>query len=109
MPARPQINVDIGLTAQQQVWELIEHYVEHEQRLAVQYLLQAVDEAKHRIAENPGIGAAFPKPYPTVAASGHRWFKVHRYWFAFRTAGSKATITNVFFDTADIVRRVDRS
>jgi hypothetical protein len=39
----------------------------------------------------------------------HCWIKVGRYWVAFRIVAGDAIITNVFFDTADIARRVDET
>ena len=92
--------------AQKQLRELRSFYLEKERYDAYRNLPDAIREARRRIGVDPGGGATYPGPYPRMAAWGYRWIKVHRYWFGGSMRRGYPVITNVFFVTANMPRRV---
>jgi plasmid stabilization system protein ParE len=72
---------------------------------AIRALLVALETAWQKITSNPTAGLAAPRPYPHLARPGRAWVKAGRYWIAY-TASPTPVITAVFYDAADIPRRV---
>ena len=91
--------------ATRQVDALIQHYEEHQRGGAVQARLAALDEAERKIEQNPAGGLVAPRPYPHNARQGRAWVKSGRYWIAYSTT-KPPMIVAVFYETADIPRRV---
>jgi plasmid stabilization system protein ParE len=91
--------------AAQQVRELRQHYEDRDRVEAVRGLVAALEAGWQRIVADPAIGLAAPRPYPQLAHPGRLWIKAGRYWIAYSAAGSPC-ITGVFYETANIPRRV---
>jgi hypothetical protein len=74
---------------------------------AARRLIETYDVAVGRIAGDPDVWVAHPRPYPDLARYGFRWIKVHRYWFAYEP-GPSPVITNIFDEAGDMPRHIDR-
>ena len=96
----------IGFTARaaRQFRELREYYEDRERPEALPGLISAVREASRKIEENPQAGLAAPRPYPHLAKADRLWIKQGRYWVAYDSG--TPVIVGVFFETADIPRRL---
>jgi plasmid stabilization system protein ParE len=88
-----------------QVGALVQHYEDSRRPEAIRALFAALDVAEQRIESNPSAGLAAPRPYPQVARKGRAWVKSGRYWVAYSIA-QPPVIVAVFYDTADIPRRI---
>ena len=92
--------------AREQADALLDHYLQNDYEQAYEKLVDAIAEAVALIEANPTGGATYPRPYPSIAAFGFRWIKVHRYWFGWSLIRGYPVLTNVFFDTAFIEGRI---
>ena len=72
---------------------------------ATSNLLAALSQAMKQIADDPNGGLGAPRPYPALAQPGRAWTKAGRYWFAY-SLDTPPVITAVFYDAADIPRRL---
>lgn len=97
--------IEYAPRALRQVDALLAHYQELHREGAAQGLLTALAEAERRIENNPAIGLRAPRPYPQLARQGVAWIKAGRYWIAYQ-AGSVPVIVGVYFETANIPRRL---
>lgn len=97
----------IGYTreAAQQVDDLRTHYEGRNRLEALRNLAAALNEAESRIERDPGAGLPAPRPYPVLSCAGRAWMKAGRYWIAYSLT-SPPVILGVFFDAADIPRRI---
>ena len=91
--------------AERQIVALRHHYEDLGRTTAVCALIAALDEAEGRIERDPAAGLAAPRPYPKLARYGLAWIKSGRYWIAYST-GQSPVIVGVFFETANIPRRM---
>lgn len=93
--------------AQNQLNALTEHYESLGRDDAIRNLMTALVDVSAKIEAVGGLGLHAPRPYPEIAALnlGFRWLKMGAYWFAF-TPAPDMTITNIFYETADIPARV---
>ena len=91
--------------AGQQVRDLRRYYEDRERADAIQGLTNALQSAWRKITANPTIGLAAPRPYPEIARPGRLWIKSGRYWIAYSPT-NPPVIVGVFYETADIPRRV---
>ena len=91
--------------AARQVRALRQHYEERDRPEAARGLATALEAAWRKIVTTPGMGLPAPRSYPNLARSGQRWIKAGRYWIVYSSEG-KPTIVGVFYETADIPRRV---
>jgi hypothetical protein len=91
--------------AERQVTALRHHYENLGRAAAVRALLASLDEAVRRIERDPSAGLPAPRPYPRLARYGLSWIKAGRYWIAYGT-GHPPVIAGVFFETANIPRRL---
>ncbi len=91
--------------AEQQFNALVRHYERLGRSEAIQNLISAVEQAADKIAADPSVGLAAPRPYPDLAAPRRAWVKTGRYWIAYRTT-TPPIITGIFFETADIPTRL---
>ena len=96
--------IPLSLTAREQYFELIRHYLEREREEAVNRLISALEEARRLIGEGYVNAVDHPSVYGGLARDGVKWVKCHRYWFAFTL--DEPVIFNILWDAADIVRRV---
>ena len=87
-----------------QVESLEKFYIEAKRPEAIRHLAYALAEASLIILNAPDRGLRAPRPYPDLAALGLLWVRRGRYWIAYDPSGP--TIAGVFFDTADIPRRI---
>lgn len=94
------------LFARDQAEALFDFHLENERPQAYRNLLTTIRIAASRIEAEPTGGSSYPAPYRGISRWGFRWIKIHRYWFAWSTARGYPLITNVFFDTSDIVARI---
>lgn len=84
---------------------LLAHYEERGRPEATAGLLAAIKGASARIERTPDVGLPAPRPYPSLAGDGRRWIKEGAYWIAYSTT-EPPVILGVFYETADIPRRV---
>lgn len=101
--------VTITATARAQIEALERHYVDLGRDAAIIRMTEAIALAAARIEEQAGPFRPAPRPYPDLADLGFRWLKAGRYWVAFAPSLSGYAITGVFFETADIPRRGERT
>jgi plasmid stabilization system protein ParE len=99
----------IGYTkrADDLVDDLVAHYRRKRRPEAILNLNQALATAESEIQADPGTGFSAPRPYPTVIVHGWLWRHVGGYWIAWRRRPA-LLITAVFWDQADIPRRLRR-
>jgi plasmid stabilization system protein ParE len=90
--------------AEAQLAALELYYLEKRRPQALRNLAHALAEVSLLILDNPGRGAAAPRPYPELAEHGLLWLKQHRYWFAYDPKGP--TIAGIFFETSDMPGRM---
>lgn len=91
--------------AERQLAALIRHYTQIGRPEAKRNLIAAIDGAVDRIERDPAGGLPAPRPYPDLARPGRAWIKVGRYWIAYSTT-QPPVVVGVFFDTANIPRRI---
>ncbi len=92
--------------ADRQTEALFDHYVAKNRIEAALRLREAIGRAL-TIADQVHLATrAYPSAYRSLRALGLRWFKVHRYWFAFVENGSQRVITPVVHDQANIPSRI---
>jgi len=96
----------IGFSARaaRQFRDLRKHYEDLERPEATRGLIAALEDASRKIEANPTAGLAAPRPYPHLARSDRLWIKAGRYWIAYDP--TIPVIVGVFFETANIPRRV---
>ena len=97
--------ISISPRARRDIRELQRHFLDKGRPEAVENLLAAVREASGIIGRDQDAGIASPRPYPQLERRRIAWVKVHRYWIGYRQ-DPKPTIAAVFYDTADIPRRL---
>lgn len=85
--------------------DLRRHYESLDRDTAIRALMRALAEAEARIELAPGVGLPAPRPYPQLARPGRAWVKSGRYWIVYTTT-SPPVIAGVFYDAADIPRRL---
>jgi len=93
--------ISLSPEAEAQVDRLIAYSEEKARHAAAINLLDALERAKQRIAQNPESGLAAPRPYPTLSRHGRRWIIEGRYWISCSLT-TPPVISGVFFATADI-------
>jgi plasmid stabilization system protein ParE len=91
--------------AARQVRALRQHYEELGRPEATRNLVAAIEAAWREITMNPSAGLPAPRPYPRLARPGRGWVHAGRYWIAYIIRPSPAIVA-VFFETADIPRRL---
>jgi plasmid stabilization system protein ParE len=91
--------------AERQLAALLRHYTRIGRPEAKRNLISAIDGAVDHIERDPAGGLPAPRPYPDLARPGRAWIKVGRYWIAYSTT-QPPVIVGVFFDTANIPRRI---
>jgi hypothetical protein len=96
--------IPLSLTAREQYFELIQHYLEKEREEAVNRLIGALEDARRLIDAGYHNAVDHPSVYSRLARDGVKWVKCHRYWFGFTV--DEPVIFNILWDAADIVRRV---
>jgi len=89
-----------------QVESLFKHYLEKEKYEAYSNLQSAVSNARDRIEADPGLGKPYPSNYPKMARWRFLWLNEGSYWFGWTNARGRPVITNVFYKTARMWRRV---
>ena len=94
------------LAARDQALALLHAYRDSRRNGAFRNLLDAILIAADTIEAALTGGSAYPKPYPRMAKWGFRWIKVHRYWFGWSMARGYPVVTNIFFETSRMWRRV---
>ena len=92
--------------AQAQLGALEQHYASLGRERAIEQLVDALSSAAARIEAQAGPFLPSPRPYPQLSDYGWRWLKQARYWFAFATIEEAYVITGVFFESADIPKRL---
>jgi plasmid stabilization system protein ParE len=97
--------IEYSPRARRQITALRNHYENLDRSAAVSGLMAALDDAERRIDRDPDGGLPAPRPYPHLARSGVAWIKAGRYWIAYTPAEPKVVV-GVFFETADIPRRL---
>ncbi len=90
--------------AEVHVDRLIAHYETKERLEAAIYLLNALEQAKLRIARTPEAGLEAPRPYRDLKRPGRRWIVEGRYWISYSLT-RPPVISGVFYVTADIPNR----
>ncbi len=94
--------ISLSPEALAQLEGLLQHYERIE---AAENLLAAIEQARNHIARAPEAGLTAPRPYRDLAVLGLRWIEAGRYWVAYSNT-SPPIINNVFYDAADIPRRL---
>lgn len=89
-----------------QVEALLDHYLGDEKYEAYSNLLAAVENARDRIEADPDRGKRYPSNYPTMARWRFLWLNEGSYWFGWTDARGYPVITNVFYETTRMWRRV---
>ncbi|MFC7332726.1 type II toxin-antitoxin system RelE/ParE family toxin [Rhodocista pekingensis] len=93
-------------TAADQIRSLFRFYLAKDRPDAALRLIDAVREAMAAMEAGPPAGRPHPGAWTRLSGRGLRWFRVHRYWFAYSTASGRPVVTNVLYDRADIPRRI---
>ncbi len=96
--------IRLSAAAEQQLDELLGHYIRLGRPEASRALIAAVDRAMLQIERDPAVGLPSPRPYPQLARPGEAWLRSGRYWFTY-TTDHPLTIVAVFYDAADIPGR----
>jgi plasmid stabilization system protein ParE len=96
----------LTVVAAEQFEALLDHYMQRGRDEAVRRLRVAVGQALTTIDAAPTAGGPFPGSYRDVARWGFRWIWVHRYWFGYIVQDGDAVVTNIFYETANIPKRV---
>jgi len=95
--------VKISPTAREQLADLRRHYRRKDRPEAIQNLSKAIRLAAQQITE--GKGRPYPGPYRELARPERAWIHAGRYWILYTTAKPNVILA-VFYDTADIPRRL---
>jgi hypothetical protein len=98
----------ITAAAQAQLEALESYCAKLGRDLAAVRMAEAVSHAASRIEAQAGPFWTAPRPYPELSWYGWQWLKVGRYWIAFTPIAGGHAITGVFFETANIPRRLSR-
>jgi plasmid stabilization system protein ParE len=98
--------VVITTTARAQLEALEDHYAELGRDVAAIRMTESVAVAAARIERQAGPFWPAPRPYPDVAGYGWRWLKEGRYWIAFTVTPEGYAATAIFYETANIPRRL---
>jgi plasmid stabilization system protein ParE len=91
--------------ARQQIAGLRAHYERLDRPEATVRLQAALAAAERQIEARPASGIPAPRAYPELARPGRAWIKAGRYWVTY-TVTTPPVILGVFYETADIPRRV---
>ncbi len=91
--------------AQEQIAALEAHFERLGRPEATRNLLEALIEAERFITQRPERGLQAPRPYPSLVREGRLWVKARRLWVWYAPM-EPPVIYSVFFDSADIPRRV---
>ena len=91
--------------AARQITDLQDHYHSIERFEAADRLTDAVDAVLAQIDREP-LFRRHPATHEELRSLGLRWVHVHRSWFGYVMAGGEARIDYVFYDRADIPRRL---
>jgi len=89
-----------------QLEELFEYYLEKEKYEAYTSLRISVQNARDRIEADPGRGKPYPSNYAKMVRWRFLWLNEGSYWFGWTNARGAPVITNVFYETARMWRRV---
>lgn len=75
---------------------------------AAEKLIEAVEEAMRRMDAGPPFGTPYPATYQRMQKHNLRWFKVHRYWFAYKQeqGQQRPVVVQVLFDQANMPKRL---
>jgi hypothetical protein len=98
--------IPLSRQARKQIAALAHHYDARGRPAAFRNLLLALREASSMIERDPAGGLPAPRPYPQLAEPGQAWVKAGRYWIAYQTAPPPPTIVAVFYETANIPKRL---
>ena len=85
--------------------DLLDHYEDLGRLEAAWKLLEALEEAEHRISTDPSASRSAPSPYPQLKQPGRAWIRAGRYWIR-HTLDEPPVIVGVFFEAADIPSRL---
>lgn len=97
--------ISLSPEAEAQVDRLIAYYEAKGRVAASVNLLNALEQAKRRIAQTPKSGLAAPRPYPGLKRLGRRWIIQGSYWISY-SLQTPPVISGVFYVTADIPNRI---
>ena len=92
--------------AQAQIRALFKHFRDNERYEAHVNLSRTLRIARDRILADPFAGELYPSNYPGMAQWHYLWIKEHRYWIAWSMKRGYPVITNVFYNTSAMWRRV---
>jgi plasmid stabilization system protein ParE len=92
--------------ARAQIQGLYKHYLKRKRYEAHVNLTKALRAARARIESDPHSGEPYPSKYHALARWQYLWLKEHRYWIAWSNRRGYPVITNVFYDTSAMWRRV---
>jgi plasmid stabilization system protein ParE len=98
----------IGQTAQKQINDLVDYYLDHNRPEAIDNLRAAVVTALARVELPSTRPRRFPATYSGLASLGMLWLREHVYWFGYgKAADGVTTIVNVIHESANIPARVE--
>lgn len=91
--------------AARQIRALRQHFERLGRPEATRNLVAAIENACHQITSDPAAGLPAPRPYPNVAMRGRAWVQAGRYWIAYVTSPTSASVA-VVYGAADIPSRL---
>ncbi len=98
----------IGPTAQKQIDDLVDYYLDHNRPEAVDTLRAAVVIALARVELPATRPRRFPATYRGLGSLGMNWLRDHVYWFGYgKASDGVTTIVNVIHVSANIPARVE--
>ncbi len=92
--------------AEQHFDKLVQHYESLDRPEAIRNLVAAIVRAASLIDADPYGGLPAPGAYLDLAKPGRLWRKAGRYWISYRPKAMPPVITGIFYETADIPRRL---
>lgn len=98
--------IPLSPAAERQLDELTRYYAERGRDVAIDNLVSSVERASARYLAKRGPFYDAPRPYPALLRPGWRWAKEGRYWIAFSPAENGSVIRAIFYEAANIPRRL---
>ena len=96
----------LSIEAEAQLDALRHDFADKKRPEAIDRLADAVQAALVEVDRGGPTHRRYPATYLEVAGLGMQWVSVHRYWFGYVSTPSGKVIANIFFDAADIPRRL---
>lgn len=99
--------IRLSQKAREQIAGLAEYYDALDRAGAARNLRAAIAKAGYWIEAQQGLFFPAPRPYPGLTRAGWAWQKEGPYWIAHTMEAEGPVIQVVFYETADIPRRLN--